>query len=247
MIKQNYLAIAIASLALQSALPAAAADEEKCCVRLTPYLWALGLDGELKAGGQEVNANASFSDITDNLDFGGSAMLEFNKGHWANFVQVDYIKITNDNIDTKQPGLDGKMEADSTLATAATGYRFNVSERSTIDLMAGVRYAKLDVKASLHPAPGNGVEADSSITDGIVMLRPRFAISRYWAFSPTMSVGAGDSDLVWEMAPELVYTNDCCNLEIRFGYRSLNYKFEEGSRELDITMAGPMAGIGFAF
>ncbi|MBP6383187.1 MAG: hypothetical protein KA321_10880, partial [Pseudomonadales bacterium] len=61
------------------------------------------------------------------------------------------------------------------------------------------------------------------------------------------SIGAGDSDLVWELAPELVYTNDCCNLEFRFGYRTVNYELEEGDIEADFSFAGPMVGLGFAF
>ena len=79
------------------------------------------------------------------------------------------------------------------------------------------------------------------------MLRPRVALGRNWAFSPTASVGAGDSDLVWELAPELVYTNNCCNLEVRFGYRTVNYEIEEGDAEADFSFQGPMVGLGFAF
>jgi len=85
------------------------------------------------------------------------------------------------------------------------------------------------------------------LVDGIVMLRPRIALGKNWAFSPTASIGAGDSDLVWELAPEFVYTNQCCNLEFRAGYRTVNYELEEGDIELDFSFAGPMVGIGFAF
>jgi len=247
MSKRTILVVAIACAALQTSLPAAAEEADKCCLRITPYLWAAGLDGELKAGGEEVNASADFADVVDKLDIGGSVMAEFNVGHWANFLQFDYMSLSNDDIDTRNPGVQGKMEIDSTFAAAATGYRFETGERSHVDVMVGVRYAGMDVEASLRPAPGNGVESNKDIIDGIVMLRPRIALSRYWSFSPTLSAGAGDSDLVWEMAPELVYTNDCCNLEFRFGYRSLNYKFEDGDEEVDLSTAGPIVGVGFAF
>lgn len=248
MSKRNTLAAAIACMALQSAMPVLAAEEgDKCCLRVTPYLWAMGIDGELKAGGQEVNANADFGDIVDKMDIGGSVMAEITSGRWVSFLQVDYLGVSNDDIDTRVAGVKGEVEMDSTLAALATGYRFTTGERSHVDLMAGVRYAGMDVEARLRPSPGNGVEANNDIVDGMVMLRPRIALSRYWAFSPTLSAGAGDSDLVWEMAPELVYTNDCCNLEIRFGYRSLNYKFEEGDEEVDLSTAGPILGFGFAF
>jgi hypothetical protein len=112
--------------------------------------------------------------------------------------------------------------------------------------MVGVRYGKIDMEANVKNGPGS-VNGDADVTDGIVMLRPRLALGRHWTFHPTISAGAGDSDLVWELAPELVYTNDCCNLEFRFGYRTVNYEYEENNVDLDFSFSGPMAGIGFTF
>ena len=89
-----------------------------------------------------------------------------------------------------------------------------------------------------HPVQGEAAA-------GVVMLRPRLALSKYWTFSPTLSVGAGDSDLVWEMAPAFVY--DCCGTEFRFGYRNLNYDLENGNDSADISISGPVIGVGFAF
>ncbi len=253
MLNRSYLTAAIACLALQAAMPAAA-DDGTCCFRLTPYYWAVGIDGSLKDTSgpttDKISFNNDISDVTDNLQFNGSLMLEHNLDRWVNFAALDYLKTENDDIDHNIPlpsGTKLEVEADTTLATAATGYRFVTGETSHIDLLVGVRYAKMDVEAKLKGAAGQSANADDDLVDGIVMLRPRFALGKNWAFSPTMSIGAGDSDLVWEMAPELVYTNDCCNLEFRFGYRSVNYELEEGSTELDFSFAGPMAGIGFAF
>ncbi|MBK6288397.1 MAG: hypothetical protein IPJ33_14835 [Gammaproteobacteria bacterium] len=243
-----YLAAAIGCLSLQAAMPAAA-DDSKCCLRLTPYYWAVGIDGSIEdnrgSTTDQVDFNNDIGDITDNLEFNGSLMLEHNAGHWVNFAALDYMKV--DNNDTGLVTMTGnrvKMETDTTLLTAATGYRFGTGEGSHVDLMVGVRYAKLDAEAS---ANGFSINGDSDLTDGIVMLRPRLALGKNWAFSPTLSVGGGDSDLVWEMAPEFVYTNNCCNLEFRFGYRSVNYEYEENSVKLDFSFAGPMAGVGFAF
>jgi len=249
MFSRKYIAAAVAVLAAQAAAPAAFADDSKCCLRVTPYYWAVGIDGSLEdnqgAGSTQIDFNQDIGDVTDNLEFNGSLMIEHNKGKWVNFGALDYMKVENDDTKVNVPGVDLEVETDAMLATVATGYRLGTSERSWIDLMIGVRYAKLDVEAS---ATGFGsVNADEDYIDGIVMLRPRIALGKHWAFSPTISAGGGDSDLVWEMAPELVYTNDCCNLEVRFGYRSVNYEIEENNVELDVSFAGPMIGLGFAF
>lgn len=250
MMKRNFLAAAVAALAVQSAMPAAAEDADKCCFRLTPYYWAVGIDGNLEIndeqGSTDIDFNQDIGDVTDNLEFNGSLMLEHNKGRWSNFAAVDYIKTENDDTDINVAGSEIEVEADTLLATAATGYRFGAGGDSWVDLLVGVRYGKIDLEFNEKNGPGS-INADDDLVDGIVMLRPRVALGRNWAFSPTASVGAGDSDLVWELAPELVYTNNCCNLEVRFGYRTVNYEIEEGDAEADFSFQGPMVGLGFAF
>ena len=250
MMKRNFLAAAVAALAVQSAMPAAAEDADKCCFRLTPYYWAVGIDGNLEIndeqGSTDIDFNQDIGDVTDNLEFNGSLMLEHNKGNWSNFAAVDYIKTENDDTDINVAGSEIEVEADTLLATAATGYRFGAGGDSWVDLLVGVRYGKIDLEFNEKNGPGS-INADDDLVDGIVMLRPRVALDRNWAFSPTASVGAGDSDLVWELAPELVYTNNCCNLEVRFGYRTVNYEIEEGDAEADFSFQGPMVGLGFAF
>ncbi len=250
MMKRNLLAAAVAALAVQSAMPAAAEDADKCCFRLTPYYWAVGIDGNLEIndeqGSTDIDFNQDIGDVTDNLEFNGSLMLEHNKGNWSNFAAVDYIKTENDDTDINVAGSEIEVEADTLLATAATGYRFGAGGDSWVDLLVGVRYGKIDLEFNEKNGPGS-INADDDLVDGIVMLRPRVALGRNWAFSPTASVGAGDSDLVWELAPELVYTNNCCNLEVRFGYRTVNYEIEEGDAEADFSFQGPMVGLGFAF
>ena len=252
MMKRNFLAAAVAALAVQAAMPAAAEDADKCCFRLTPYYWAVGIDGSLEndTTNQSVDFNQDIGDVTDNLEFNGSLMLEHNLGHWANFASVDYMKVDNDDVDVNQAGVKVEVESDTVLGTLATGYRFGEGGKSHVDVLVGVRGAKLDIEANLKgSSDGSSVNADDDLIDGILMLRPRFAFGKgeHWAFSPTASIGAGDSDLVWELAPELVYTNDCCNLEFRFGYRTVNYEIEEGDIEADFSFQGPMVGLGFAF
>ncbi len=75
-------------------MPAAAEDADKCCFRLTPYYWAVGIDGSLENNRDQpraVDFNQDIGDVTDNLEFNGSLMLEHNKGRW---VQLRCASIT---------------------------------------------------------------------------------------------------------------------------------------------------------
>ena len=251
MFKRNSIGLAVACIALQAAAPSASAEDSSCCFRLTPYYWAVGIDGSLEdnrgATTNQYSFSNDFGDIKDNLDYNASLLLEFHKDHWANYAQVDVFQTNNNDVNPITIGgqvYSPNIEAKNTLASAATGYRWNTGEHSWIDLMIGARYAKLDVQAKTRAFT---VDGDRDLVDGIIMMRPRMAIGRHWAFSPTWAIGAGDSDLTYEMAPEFVYTNDCCNLEIRFGYRKVAYEYEENNVKLDFDYSGPMAGVGFAF
>ena len=209
---RKLLTAATAAFALQAAAPAAMAAESGFTV--TPYLWAVGIDGDIQARGTDAN------------------------------VSMDYLALDTGDVDTRFPGRDADLELDSTLATVATGYRVHMSERSTIDVQIGIRYAQMDTQVSIEGVGQR--DADNTIYDGILALRPRLALSKNWWFSPTMSIGAGDSDLTWELSPQFVY--DCaCGWDVRMGYRNLNYDFEKGSDSMDLTIKGPVIGVGFSF
>ena len=239
---RKLLTAAVAAAALQAAVPAAMAADDGFTI--TPYLWAVGIDGDIQARGEDANVSMDFQDVVDNLDMAGSVLLEGNVGNWVSYATVDYMSLDTGDVQTRFRDRDADLELDSTLATVATGYRVHMSERSTIDVQVGIRYAKMDTQVSIE---GEGErDAENTIYDGILALRPRLALSKYWSFSPTLSIGAGDSDLTWELSPQFVY--DCaCGFDVRVGYRNLNYDFEKGSDSLDLTIKGPVIGFGFSF
>ena len=59
------------------------------------------------------------------------------------------------------------------------------------------------------------------------------------------AIGAGDSNLTWELSPQLLYAG--CDFELRFGYRELNYDFKQGGFQMDQWIHGPMIGFGLRF
>ena len=239
---RKILGAAIAAIALQGAATAALAADSGFTV--TPYLWAVGIDGDIQAHGEDTNVSMDFQDVVENLDMAASALFEANVGDWVSYAMVDYLSLDSGDVDTRYPGIDADLEMDSTLATVATGYRVHMSERSTIDVQVGIRYAQMDTELWIEGVGQR--DADNNVYDGILALRPRLALSRNWTFSPTMSIGAGDSDLTWELSPQFVYDCDC-GFDVRVGYRNLNYDFEKGSDSMDLTIKGPVIGVGFSF
>lgn len=57
--------------------------------------------------------------------------------------------------------------------------------------------------------------------------------------------GAGDSDLVWELQPALRY-QFTDRIAGRFGYRRLQYEFEDGRADVDVGFQGFLLGLTVA-
>lgn len=239
--KAGWISSTIIGVTVMALSPLASAAG-KWDVTLTPYLWAAGIDGDVDVGPVSADISADFDDIRDNLDAGGSLLIEANNGRWINWAAVDYLALENDDVDVRS--VNAKVESDVLFLAVGTGYRFPTSGRSTLDVLVGLRYLAMDNKINVRD--GRRAQNDRSVTDGIVTLRPRLAINEKWTFSPTISVGAGDSDLVWEASPQLLYTYSD-RFDIRFGYRTLNYDFKKGSDEVDVAFAGFVIGAGIRF
>jgi len=221
----------------------ALAQAEEWEYEVSPYLWAMGIDGDLKVKSIEYDASASFSDILDQTKYGAQFMVEANRGRWVNFVQIDYGVLESDDISGPLNLADVEVEVATVLGTFTTGYRAPLGERHSVDLMAGLRFAgfELDVDNSLLGSSTTQEE----VYDAIIMIRPRFSLGDNWTVMCSASVGTGDSDLTWELFPELIYHPG--DLNFKLGYRNLNYEFEQGDAELDLSMPGLVLGVGFVF
>lgn len=209
---------------------------------LAPYLWVAGIDGDLTIDSEEYDLSSDFSDIIDQTKFGGSFIFAANRGQWVNFVQLDYLALENDDVETRFSRSDVKIESDSLLLTATTGYRFALGKRHSLDLMAGLRYVGLDAEIDERRQSSS---SSRDIYDAVAMVRPIVQLADNWQLMPSFSVGTGDTDLTWEVFPEIIYQPG--EWKFRFGYRNLNFDYEDGDDELDFSMRGLLLGIGFIF
>src|SRR5262245_32231573 len=104
--KRSFPILACAS-GLQIAAQAQAADlapieePEEWTFAVAPYLWAAGLKGDVGLFGQEpVDIDMSFSDVLNNLKFGGMVVSELNNGTFGVFSDLIYVKTeANESIE----------------------------------------------------------------------------------------------------------------------------------------------------
>jgi len=107
--------------------------------RITPYIWALGLEGTTAALGNDVRVDADFSDLLDLVNFAFSANMEFNNGKWFVILDPMYTDLEAP-IETGGP-IGGKTEIELVILDAHLG--FNIAEH--FDIYAGARYYDQDI------------------------------------------------------------------------------------------------------
>lgn len=95
--------------------------------------------------------------------------------------------------------------------------------------------------------PQRSGEDTEDVIDGIGVLRPNARLTEEWHSKPTLAVGAGDSELTWEVQPIIVYQiNE--NLAVRAGYRRLFYDIEgDKGNSLEPAFQGLLVGVDVGF
>jgi opacity protein-like surface antigen len=105
----------------------------------------------------------------------------------------------------------------------------------------------MDVTANLSLGPGSVRRSGSRTnTDGIVGIRGNAQIAERWYVSYYADVGAGDSDLTWQLAGTLDYRlSDALSLSV--GYRHMQWDFNDPVILQDVSFSGPIFGARLKF
>lgn len=213
---------------------------------LTPYVWAAGMDGDIEVAGRTAEVEVGFEDLIDKVDIAGSFLGVVQKGMWVNWLQVDYLALSNDERPAALGGAKVEVESDTLILTAATGIQLGLwSEGQTIDIMGGVRYVRMENELSISGV--GSFDETNDIYDAVLVLRPSMQLTKRLRFNPTLSIGAGDSDLTYELMPQFQYDFTDA-LAMRVGYRRLYYDFEgDRGNSFDGALHGFFIGLGLTF
>lgn len=254
--KMKIMTAVAAGLVLASGLAAAAAEPQGWKIETTPYLWAAGLEGDVTVNGNEVEFERSASDIFEAIDMAVSILGVVQYNRFLFWGQADYFSKSTDNLDVEDQPEGGKLESKMSLGELAVGYQFDgFMEGMTIDVLAGVRALTMDNELTIYGVGTWETEdpAQDSRVDGILVLRPSIPIlpSKIdgLVFNPTLAIGAGDSDLVYELFPQIQY-QITEHVAARVGYRTVGYKIKgehNEDNEANVRMAGLTVGVGVTF
>jgi len=229
-------------------------DEGGWETTITPYLWTMGLDGDITIKGNTASMDVGFTDLLRSLDYGGQVHIETRRGDWAFFVNPSFFALSEDG-NLGPIGLEG----DLSILLGEAGVMHRVGEWQTdegraaeLDLLAGIRHMNVDATLNLSaPGPmgiGTKLAADKGWTDPIVgarYIRPLSESARLMVQGDVGGFGVG-SDFTWNLMA-LVSHEQGDGQRLWFGYRILDIDYSDGSGTSQFALDAQMRGLLFGW
>jgi hypothetical protein len=246
-----FRSLGITALLLLIALPVKAEDSinsDEWQFSAEVYLWAASLE-TTPTGGNTVNID--ITDILRDLDMAMMTTLDARKGKWSLVSDIIYMSLSADEKGTAelvgnpvQTKIDVGM--DTWIVTAAGGYTITETDKYSLDLLVGARHLSLDLPLKFQiDTIKKKVTPSDNAWDGIIGVKGEVDLADKWFLTYYADAGAGDSDLTLQTSVALNYRFK--KVDATFGYRYLDWDFDDDSDIEDITLEGPYAGVKFIF
>lgn len=244
--------IMVAGLALGALSSAQAQKTEGWNFEVTPYIWYAGLEGDVTVNGEKTDFEKDASDLFKAVEAGGSLRLGASYDRIVMGALVDYFSLSTDELDVEDQPQGGKLETDMMILEGMVGYRVDGwSEGQSFVIGVGARRLDMDLDLDVY---GQGTKSkDVEVVDGMLFVLPSLPVLPSMIdglrFNPVLAIGAGDSDLAYEMFPQFQYQITDA-VAARLGYRTVGWKFkgeDNEDNELNVRLAGLIAGIGLTF
>jgi len=217
------------------------------------YLFAAGVGGETKTGG---DVDIGFDTLLKDLDMGFMGVLGARKGMWSLNADVIYLDVSADN--SGQLTLPGSINIATSSTAELKGWivtpyvRYNLidTEQGSLDAIAGARYLYLDASLKLTTV-GPIARRDARISgsgtawNGIVGVRGRLNVAPKWYVPYYADVGTGESNLTWQLFAGVGYQFKSFDAVV--GYRYLAWNDIGIAVFKDLDLSGPLVGVKFDF
>ncbi len=231
---------------------------------ITPYMWLAGLNGTLTARGQEVDVDASFGDIFDQLDFAFQIHAEAMKNRYFFFLDWTFVKLSIDEeITPKLPlPVGGSLDIGVTqnLLDFGGGYRLTAPNPQVpvyLDLYVGGRLWNVDMDQDIkfNNLPNQSVDQSKTWVDPIIGARIIALLTDNIIVNVKSDIGGFDigssSKFTWNITANIGYDTGWHGVTPFIGWRTLYVDYDDGSGsdfyEYKIWMNGIQTGLGFRF
>jgi hypothetical protein len=253
--------------------PAAVTDVEGWQFSVLPYFWWSGVDGKKEVpipadppwrdsvDAEEIDNEfwEVFGKKSDNL-YSGGALMEARKDRLGFFLHPaggslefdeQFDEFGSSAVDVRAFWIEGGV-AYRLMESGDPGSEF------WLDALAGLRWTHLDTDVRLNRGAhttvlpeGNHFDDDYDYVDPFIGARARLPLADRLGFTVQSDIGGFDvgSDLSWQVMGLIGYRLDLGGLdsEIFMGYRALDQRYDRSGFTWDVTVHGPVFGMGLHF
>lgn len=238
-----------------------AADGPDWALQITPYMWAAGLEGNISPfqRAPTIGVEKSFSDVLDDLNFGGFANIW---GRYDRFVlsgDVMYVDTTDSHTFGPLPPLpgpippgtvvEGSVDTRQFMATLEGGYRVFDTQDVTLDALVGARFWNIsnDVTVSALGMSRSYGESFGWV-DPVIGLRAFFRLTDKLSVQAQADIGGfgTGSDFTWSAMATANYTFTD-QLSVSAGYKVLDVDYDHDGYVYDTRLSGPVVGLTYRF
>ena len=205
-----------------------------------PYLFLSGVSGSITSDNVTFPINSSFSELVENLRFGGFVSLAATKGQWGFWADLEYISLKGSGS--------GRVPVDLILDTliGELDATYSPSPGSSLRFVGGVRL--FDVSQSLVVSDDPAAEVSTTVVDPIVGAVGTWDLGENWVYQMRGDIGGFGvgSEFTYQLMLEFQWQISE-SVGLPFGYRVLSYQIRQDSLWLDTRLSGLFAGLDFRF
>lgn len=230
-----------------------AAPETPWRFRISPFLWAINMDGTIQIGSRRTHVDTSTAEMWNNLNYGGMLWLEAMKNEWGFFFNAVLVSLRDSAYDG---GLKMDAKSNYSLYTAGVSYTIYAQNGWNIAPYAGLRYTHTTTSLNVAQPTINFY-----LKDNIAWIDPILGATFAYQFNPVWSIlfagDIGGNNTSEHFSYNLLGLIGCTpqslstHPTIYLGYRSLTQSYEVGNGSgrynWDMKLAGPLLGIVFTF
>lgn len=243
------LTIAGGSVLLALSSGAAFAQDGNWTYSLSAYGWLndTAISTDTRRG--QVDADLSFSDALDDLDFAFMGAAEARNGRWGVIGDLLYFKLSA--AASPPRGIlfsDAEIESEVTVLSGYLIYRVHEDAGVALDVGAGLRGFRLDLDTTLVGAlaPTEVIGQDRDWIDPLLAARIRVAFNDRTYGALFVDAGGSDDSRSWQALATIGYRlND--RWEFQGGYRHLEAEWDSDFGESSLEFSGPIIGVTYRF
>lgn len=246
---------------------AAAADPETAppplgasdwVVQVTPYLWASGTRGDVSPfeRAPTVHVDVPFSEVVDNLNFGGMVNVWARRDRFVFSGDLMYANLSAMEVVRPLPDLAPGVELDAELdtvqfyAAGLAGYRVIETPQLNLDALVGGRfwYVSNDLTLQLENLASRSLKENFSWFDPLIGARAFYNITDKLSVMGQADIGGFGvgSELTWSVLGTVNYVfNDHWSASV--GYKHMSVDYEDDGLVFDVDISGPVIGVTYRF